>query len=156
MGIILVHLDWPWVFEPTDVGAQGIQACWKTLCHLERATALYKKIGHTILGVLTPNEDKQHKAPHTVQKIVDLLLDRCKETVTTSTDLEDCGADIVKQFPHIQSWKIGGFWEDLCCADIKYGILETGREAQVIPTWSHFPMFTPHMLPSQENQKEAA
>lgn len=133
-GIILVHLDWPWVYAPDEVKPSVLVQCEQILDTLVQVTA---KHNTTIINVATPSEYSEFTTPQHIARKLQTITNKSSYQLAAADDLEDIGSDLARKFPIIKRWTIGGFWRDLCCADIKYGVNLVSKA--IIPhNWSTF------------------
>jgi len=131
-GTILVHLDWPWVFAPEEVEPALFSKCEDVINKLHAAV---HQSTEPVIAIKTPSFCQFNATPHHIQVKLDSLDKKTDFAIAASDNLEEVGTTAALQFPNVQVWKIGGFWRDLCCADIKYGVKEVSRA--IIPhDWS--------------------
>lgn len=140
-GFILVHLDWPWVYEPKELREDMLPLCEKTLDHLERALRL-RKPEQPLVCIQTPEPNKHFKAPRKIQAQIIALESPSFLSMKASDELENLGAYIARKYPQVTHWKIGGFWKDLCCSDVRYGANEV-TPASLPEKWSVFVELAP-------------
>lgn len=142
-GIIIVHPDWPWVFRPEQIDPPCLQTCERTLALLERQVEKAK--GRTPIAlVATPSKNKHNPLPSHLTTFYLAIQSSANLIITISSELEDVGEYIAKTFKEVDLWNVGGFWKDLCCADIAHGARQISR-AQQPPRWSTFSELHPNL-----------
>ena len=130
-GVLLVHLDWPWSFQRDDISRKNLLECEAVLMTLARSRT------DVVAAVLTPQRCKKHRVPKRIKALIDSLEARAGLLVTASDELENVGAFIARSRPEITDWLLGGFWKELCCADVKFGVKQKAR-VKIPRNWSAF------------------
>lgn len=130
-GTVVVHLDWPWVYHPEEI--RNLAECEAVI----KTMAGTPWMGNPTAAVLTPACLRLRQLPERIRSIIESLERKAGLQIVAADDLEDVGEHIAKSRPEIRNWMVGGFWKDLCCADIKHGLKQASR-AMIPHNWSAF------------------
>lgn len=137
-GIVFVHLDWPWVYQPNILRGDMLPEAEKILNRLVKAmrNPQFRK-QRTVAVIQTPKKNQKYQVPAHIQAKIQELESYGTYFQKAANDLEDVGEAIPKFHPHVTRWEVAGFWKDLCCADINYGIKQV-TPSTIPANWSLF------------------
>lgn len=131
-ALLIVHPDWPWVYEPEWMCKDTMKQAEVALANIHKEVLAFQKEKKPIHVFATPSKYRKRKLPKRFRIIIQDIEHAAHSILATADFLEENAECLAKKIGKAQ-WTIAGFWEDLCCCDCAFGIKQATKKKPLRP-----------------------